>query len=317
MAIPKHDEIRLPILQLLASDQEIKTKDFIQPLAEHFHLSDEEVNQMYPSGNGHIFYDRISWAVSYLTMSGLISKPQRGICAITAKGKELLKTPDKINGYIDEVLKAREPVKKKKKHTTSEQLAIENTNDDLTPQEILNTSFQNIRKSLYKEILEIILSKKPVEFERLVVQLLQKMGYGGEIKDSGEVTKISNDGGIDGIIKEDVLGLGRIHIQAKRYSIDTAVGREEIQRFVGALAVAQSNKGVFITTSYFSKGAIEYVKNLNGANNIVLIDGKKLAEYMYDFGLGVQTEQVLELKKLDTDFWDSMLDDKTKTESGS
>ncbi len=181
----------------------------------------------------------------------------------------------------------------------------------------MKTSFQNIRKSLYKEILEIILSKKPVEFERLVVQLLQKMGYGGEIKDSGEVTKISNDGGIDGIIKEDVLGLGRIHIQAKRYSIDTAVGREEIQRFVGALAVAQSNKGVFITTSYFSKGAIEYVKNLNGANNIVLIDGKKLAEYIYDFGLGVQTEQVLELKKLDTDFWDSMLDDKTKTDSGS
>ncbi len=114
MAIPKHDEIRLPVLQLLAGDQEIKTKDFIQPLAEHFHLSDEEVNQMYPSGNGHIFYDRISWAVSYLTMSGLISKPKRGICTITAKGKELLKTPDKINGYIDEVLKAREPVKKKK-----------------------------------------------------------------------------------------------------------------------------------------------------------------------------------------------------------
>ena len=308
MAIPKYDETQLPALQLLATELEIKTKDFVRPLAKHLHLSDEEVSQMYPSGNGPIFYDRIVWGLSYMYMAGLVDKLKRGFYKITPTGKELLKTPDKINKYIDKIIKLREPVQKKKKQTTSEQLAIENTDDDLTPQEILNTSFQNIRKALYKEILEIILSKKPVEFERLVVQLLQKMGYGGEIKDSGEVTKISKDGGIDGIIKEDILGLGRIYIQAKRHKIDNSVERQDIQRFVGALAVAQSNKGVFITTSYFSKGAIEYVKNLNGTTNIVLIDGKKLAEYIYDFGLGVQTEQVLELKKLDTDFWDSMLD---------
>lgn len=309
MAIPKHDETRLAALRLLADNQELKTKDFIQPLADYFHLSDQEVNQMYPSGNGPVFYDRITWGLSYMHLAGLIDKPKRGTYRITPAGKEILETPGQINEYIDHVVKSREPVRKKKKQTTSEQLAIEDTNSDLTPQEILNTSYQNIRKSLYKEILEIILSKKPVEFERLVVRLLQKMGYGGEIKDSGEVTRISNDGGIDGIIKEDILGLGRIHIQAKRYKIDAPIDRVDIQRFVGALAVAQSNKGVFITTSYFSKGAIDYVRNLNGANNIVLIDGKKLAEYIYDFGLGVQTEQVIELKKLDTDYWDSMLDD--------
>ncbi|MFY7741542.1 MAG: restriction endonuclease [Flavobacterium sp.] len=135
------------------------------------------------------------------------------------------------------------------------------------------------------------------------------MGYGGEIKNSGLVTKASNDGGIDGIIKEDVLGLGRIHIQAKRYKLESTVGREEIQKFVGALAVAQSNKGVFITTSYYSKGAIDYVNSLNGSTTIVLIDGEKLAEYIYDFGLGMQVEQTIEIKKLDADFWDSMKDE--------
>ena len=139
--------------------------------------------------------------------------------------------------------------------------------------------------------------------------LLQKMGYGGEIKDSGFVTKASNDEGIDGIIKEDVLGLGRIHIQAKRYKVDSSIGREDIQKFVGALAGAQSNKGVFITTSHFSKGAIDYVKGLNNTTTIVLIDGDELAEYIYDYGLGMQVESVVEIKKLDTDFWDMMIDE--------
>ncbi len=135
------------------------------------------------------------------------------------------------------------------------------------------------------------------------------MGYGGEIKNSGLVTKVSNDGGIDGIIKEDVLGLGRIHIQAKRYRLETAIGREEIQKFVGALVVAQSNKGVFITTSRYSRGAVEYAENLNGATTVVLVDGEKLAEFIYDFSLGMQIEQTIEIKRLDAEFWDSMKDD--------
>ena len=178
-----------------------------------------------------------------------------------------------------------------------------------TPEEKLFLSYTNILKNIYSEILTTILSKTPTEFEKLVVMLLQKMGYGGEIKNSGLVTKVSNDGGIDGTIKEDILGFGRINIQAKRYKLDIPIGREDIQKFVGALAVAQSNKGVFITTSYFSKVAIDYVENLNGSTTIVLIDGKKLAEYIYDFGLGMQLEQVIEIKKLDFDFWDSMTDD--------
>lgn len=308
MAIPKHDKIRVPVMGLLNKNGTMKLRDFIEPLSEHFGLTDEEVNEMYPSGNGHIFYDRVSWALSYLNMAGLLDKPKRGMYKINDTGIQLLKTPEKVDKYIEEQLEKREPTRQKKK-TTEEQLTIDESSSELTPQEKLYSSFSNIRKSVYTEILNTILTKTPTAFEKLVVLLLQKMGYGGEIENSGLVTKVSNDGGIDGIIKEDVLGLGRIHIQAKRYKIDSSIGREEIQKFVGALAVAQSNKGVFITTSYYSKGAIEYANNLNGSTTLVLIDGKQLAEYIYDYGLGMQVEQTIEIKKLDADFWDSMKDD--------
>jgi restriction system protein len=308
MAIPKHDEIRVPAMELLLRNSEMKLRDFIEPLSKYFKLSEEEINEMYPSGNGHVFYDRISWALSYLNMGGLLDKPKRGIYKINQKGIDLLKTPENVDLYIEKQLEKREPNKTKKK-SREEQINIEEIASELTPQERLYSSFSNIRNSVYSDILNTILTKTPTSFEKLVVMLLQKMGYGGEIENSGLVTKVSNDGGIDGIIKEDVLGLGRIHIQAKRYKMDSCIGREEIQKFVGALAVAQSNKGVFITTSYYSKGAIEYVNNLNGSTTIVLIDGKQLAEYIYDYSLGMQVEQTIEIKKLDADFWDSMKDE--------
>ena len=136
------------------------------------------------------------------------------------------------------------------------------------------------------------------------------MGYGGEIKNSGQVTQYSNDKGIDGIIREDILGFGRINIQAKRYAIENKVPREDIQKFVGALAVAQSDKGVFITTSEFTKGAYEYAESLNFSTKIVLINGEKLAEYIYNYNVGIQTERIIEIKKLDSDYWDNMIDDK-------
>lgn len=308
MAIPKHDEIRVPAMELLLKNSTMKLRDFIEPLSKHFKLSEEEINEVYPSGNGHVFYDRISWALSYLNMGGLLDKPKRGIYKINQAGIDLLKTPENVDLFIEKQLEKREPSKQKKK-SIEEQINIEETASELTPQERLYSSFSNIRKSVYSDILNTILTKTPTSFEKLVVMLLQKMGYGGEIENSGLVTKVSNDGGIDGIIKEDVLGLGRIHIQAKRYKMDNCIGREEIQKFVGALAVAQSNKGVFITTSYYSKGAMEYVNNLNGSTTIVLIDGKQLAEYIYDYSLGMQVEQTIEIKKLDADFWDSMKDE--------
>ncbi|MBS1535189.1 MAG: restriction endonuclease [Bacteroidetes bacterium] len=306
MAIPKFDELRISSLKLLANGSSMKLKEFISPIAQELELTQEEVNQMYPSGNANIFYDRISWALSYLYMSGLVEKPSRGVYKISQKGLEILeKGPEFINEYVDNEIAKREPVKRNK---LSE---VENvaSKERLTPQEELYSSFDNIRDSIYNEILTTILSKTPQAFEKLVVHLLQKMGYGGEIKNSGIVTKYSNDGGIDGIIKEDILGFGRINIQAKRYQLENSVSRAEIQKFVGALATAQSNKGVFITTSYFTKGAIEYVENLFGNATIVLIDGKDLARYIYDFGLGMQIEQTIQIKKLDSDFWDEMPDE--------
>ena len=294
-------------MELMNRKGKIKLRDFTNPLAEHFALTDEEVNEIYPSGNGQIFYDRISWALSYLNMGGLVDKPKRGIYELSQTGRDLLKTPERVDAYIEKQLETREPTRQKK-NTTEEQLKLDDASSESTPQEKLYHSFENIRKSVYIDILNTILTKTPVAFEKLVVGLLQKMGYGGEIENSGLVTKASKDGGIDGIIKEDVLGLGRIHVQAKRYKADIGIGRDEIQKFVGALAVAQSNKGVFITTSYYSKGAIEYANNLNGSTTLVLIDGTQLAAYIYDFGLGMQVEQTIEIKKLDADFWDSMKD---------
>ena len=307
MAIPKFDELREPALRLLSSSDTMRTKDFIAPLAKHFNLTEEEVNRMYPTGNAHIFYDRMTWVLSYFFMAGLVEKPKRGVYKITPKGRELLKTPDKINEYVHKAVAARETKGKQTKKKDVEPEVYADLGNQ-TPQEQLLESYNNIRKNVYSDILTTILSKTPAEFEKLVVTLLQRMGYGGEIKDSGIVTKASNDEGIDGIIKEDILGFGRIHIQAKRSKLDSCIGREDIQKFVGAIA-SKTNKGVFITTSYFSKGAIDYVKNLHSSTTIVLIDGEKLAEYIYDYGLGMQIEDTLHIKKLDADYWDSMKDD--------
>lgn len=307
MAIPKYNEIQLPVLRILSDGKILKLKDFIEPVAKEFSLTNDEINEMYPSGNGHIFYDRISWALSYLNMAGLLEKPGRGLFKINSKGIELLQNPEKLSSYVEKFV--QKSYKQKKELEISPIEITENKVENLTPQEKLYNSFNKIRDTVYDEILNTILSKSPSSFEKLVVLLLQKMGYGGEIKDSGLVTKKSNDGGIDGIIKEDILGFGRINIQAKRYKRELVIGREEIQKFVGALMVAQSNKGVFITTSYFSKGAIEYVQNLYGNTTVVLIDGIKLAEYIYNFGLGMQVEQLIEIKKMDSDFWDSMSDE--------
>lgn len=305
MAIPKHDDIRVPALKLLSENGMLKLKDFVELLGIYFKLTEEELSEMYPSGNGHIFYDRVSWALSYLNMSDLVEKPKWGFYQINDDGLKLLKTPEKVNQYVSDKLSEREAPKQQKKTVIS--LEDETLNSDYTPAEKLYSSFEKIKKTRKEEIINMILSKTPYEFESIVVKLLQKMGYGGEIKDSGLVTKASNDGGIDGIIKEDVLGLGRIHIQAKRYALTNGIGRDEIQKFAGALLGAPMSKGVFITTSYFSQGALAYVQNLNNAT-IILIDGDQLAEYMYEYGLGMQVVQTIELKKLDTDFWDAMKD---------
>lgn len=275
----------------------MKSKEFVAPLKEHYQLSNDEVNQMYDSGNGPVFYDRITWALSFLNANGLVDKPKRGVYQINDNGRVILARQD-AQSFLYSAQRERKP--------SVEAEVVDET--DKTPQELLSASFDEIKQSIYDDILDTVIRKSPRAFEHLVVRLLEKMGYGGQVVAAGRVTQASNDGGIDGIIKEDVLGLGRIHIQAKRYDINNTVGREEIQKFVGALAVAQSNKGVFITTSSYSKSAKEYASNLNGSTALVLIDGQQLAKYIYDYNLGMQVEQVIEIKKMDSDFWDTMSD---------
>lgn len=305
MTIPKHDDIRIYALRHLADNGDVKLKEFEQPLAKQFDLTDEEITQMYDSGKGPVFYDRVAWALSYLSMAKLVDKPKRGLYRINKLGIEMLSKPEELESFVQEKVRGRAS-SKAKDDVSQDQSVIES---DMTPQEQLYKSFESIRLSVYDDIIDTIISKSPYEFEHLVVKLLEKMGYGGQVKNAGLVTKASNDGGIDGIIKEDILGLGRIHIQAKRYGKENTVGRDEIQKFVGALAVAQSNKGVFITTSSYTKSAHEYANNLNGSTTLVLIDGLELAKYIYDYNLGMQVEQVIEIKKLDSDFWDLLKDD--------
>lgn len=308
MALPKYHELQLPVLSMLSDGETRKAKEFLIPLSKQFNLSEEEMNQEYESGNGVVFYDRICWALSYLNMAGVVNKPKRGFYAINDEGKELLKDSTNFRAYIDKKIKDHQPVKRKRKNNDQKEDFVDDSNEQ-TPKESLFESFRKIKDSVYLEIIETIMRKTPREFEKIVVKLLQHMGYGGEIINSGIVTQYSNDKGIDGLIKEDVLGFGLIHIQAKRYKLGNNVSREDIQKFVGALAVAQSDKGVFITTSDFTKGAYGYVNSLTSGAKIVLINGVQLAEFIYDFNLGMQVEEILEIKKIDSDYWDRFLDE--------
>lgn len=310
MSIPSHRVLWPSILDILKDGKPRHSRELEEPLARRFKLTEEDLIELYPSGNGPIFLDRINWALSFLSMADLVERPKPGIYQITRGGRSMLGQPERLAGFVRSKVAERKQQRQQGEPTDAEVAAeaAENGVSELTPEEQLWASFQGIRRSLYETILTTILSKTPQEFEKLVVKLLERMGYGGEVKDAGQVTRYTSDGGIDGVIKEDVLGLGRVHIQAKRYARGNAVGREEVQKFVGALAVAQSKKGVFITTSTYTPGAIEYARSLHGSTTVVLIDGEQLAGYIYDYGLGMQVQQTIEIKKLDSDFWSKMQD---------
>ena len=314
MSIPSVDGLYLPILKLLASGETLRKAQLIEPLAVHFGLDADDVAQEYESGNGAIFADRISWALSYLALSGLLSRPKRGYYAITDLGRKYAqKDAAEVIAYVKQKMAERGRTHKTEGNE-KETVAAAAEIAGITPTEQLEASFEAIRQEIYDEILSTILGKTPQAFEKLVVDLLQKMGYGGRLEKSAQVTRQSRDGGIDGEIREDVLGLGRIFIQAKRYQRDAVIGRPDIQGFVGALQGQNADKGIFITTARYSPDAVRYAQNLS-ATRVVLIDGQQLAEYIYRYDVGMQTEQVFTVKKLDGDFWDEMPDDTAKPAS--
>ncbi|MDP8242631.1 MAG: restriction endonuclease [Candidatus Hinthialibacter antarcticus] len=298
MNIPDYQTCLLPVLQACSEQQEHSIKEIHDQVASHFNLSNEELSEMLPSGNQSVFNNRIGWARTYLKKAGLLISPSRGIFKITDRGiKVLNEKPTKIDAkflmQFPEFAKFQKP---KPDNGTPPPPPI-----DQTPQEIIENEYQNLKKELASEVLEKLKEIDPYRFEKIVVELLVKMGYGGTIKDAGKVLKKSGDDGIDGIIKEDRLGLDAIYVQAKRWGHTNVVTQPEIQKFAGALDMKHASKGIFITTSSFSSGASACVEKFK--SKIVLIDGEELAEYMIDFNLGVSVESTFEIKKVDTDYF--------------
>jgi restriction system protein len=301
--IPDYQSLMLPLLKLVSDRQEHKYRDLIENLATEFQVTDEERKELLASGNQAIFDNRVGWAKTYLKKAGLLDSPKRATFVITQIGLDTLKkNPDRVDAkYLRQFPAFLEfQNASRNDNETEEEIIIVETNEQ-TPEENLDKVYQRIRKSLASELLNRVVELSPNFFERLVVELLVKMGYGGSIKDAGKAIGKSGDEGIDGTIKEDKLGLDIIYIQAKRWRPGNVVGRPELHKFVGALAGQGAKKGIFITTSNFTKEALEYTPK--NETKIVLIDGEQLAQLMIDYNLGCTTQQIYELKKIDSDYF--------------
>jgi len=298
MAIPDYQSCMLPILKFYADGQEHSFREAVEAVAKDFNLTDQERKEMLPSGQQEIFDNRIGWARTYMKKAGLIEAPRRGVNRITPRGLDVLKKkPGRIDvNYLAQFKEFKEF--RALRHTRQEDESEVETNNK-TPEESLESAYQKIRNDLAADLLQRMKTCSPTFFERLVVEVIVKMGYGGTRQDAGKAVGKSGDGGIDGIIKEDKLGLDAIYIQAKRW--DNTVGRPEIQKFVGALTGQRAKKGLFITTSEFSADAEDYVSRIDA--KVVLIDGETLAQLMIDHNVGVSTVNAYELKKVDSDYF--------------
>jgi restriction system protein len=308
-----HEETMIPILRHLADGETRKRSAVLEAIADRFDLSEEERAEMLPSGRLPVHISRSGWGLTYLEKAGYLERPKRGHYRISEAGRAVLErspaglttrelrddSPAFESWYQDSILgrsrkddpgngRAVAPTETRQEDETS------------SPEETLERAHATLQRELASEILDTIAGCSPAFFEDLVVKLLVKMGYGGSFEDAARSVGKSGDGGIDGIIKEDRLGLDAIYVQAKRWQGN--VGRPEVQAFVGALTGHRAKKGVFLTTSDYSREAREYVKNLEA--KVVLIDGRTLADYMIEVGLGVSCVQTYEVKRLDSDFFE-------------
>lgn len=301
MAIPDFQTLMLPLLKVVADGREYRLRDVVELLAKEFYLTDEERQQLLPSGRYPTFDNRIAWAKTYLKKSGLIDQPRRAYFQITERGREVLKSsPSLINMKFLEQFPEYIAFKESPEEVEEQQRMVPSISaQNETPEELIENGARTIRKELAGEILQRVKGCPPAFFERLVVELLVKMGYGGTRQDAGRAIGRSGDEGIDGVIHEDRLGLDVIYLQAKRW--ENVVGRPEIQKFVGALQGQRAKKGVFITTSDFTKEAVEYVRNID--NKVVLINGALLANLMIDHNVGVSLAATYEIKKIDSDYF--------------
>ena len=306
MAVPKYNEFFSPVLRALETG-EIKHVAKIRKFAlDYLNVSEEDRKEMLPSNTQRLVDNRVNWSITYLRKANLIERVARGKYKITNTGLRVLHEKkdhvelkdlyqfDSFRQFINTDTMSEE------KKDLSKPSVLEDLQEG-TPQDNLNASMEQINKELSANLLSEIMERSPAFFEKMVVQLLLKMGYGSALED-GFVTGCSGDEGIDGIIREDKLGFSSIYIQAKRWAEDKAIGRPEIQKFVGALAGQGAQKGLFITTGTFTKEARSYVEK-QLSTKIVLVDGVKLTKLMIEYNLGVSVETVYTIKKIDTDFF--------------
>jgi restriction system protein len=298
MPIPDYQECMLPVLELLADGQDHRLRDLTKAVADRFKLSDAERSEMLPSGQQTVISNRVAWAKTYLKKAGLLANPVRGTVRITDEGKMVLaQKPAKIdNDFLRKYASFADFYKK----TSPVEAEDEHLDVAATPEESLETAYGILHDTLADELLDKVKSCSPQFFERLVVELLVAMGYGGSLVDAGQAIGRSGDGGIDGIIKEDKLGLDVVCIQAKRW--ERTVGRPEVQAFAGSMEGFRARKGVLLTTSAFSKEAEEYITRIE--RKIVLIHGRQLARLMIDHDIGVATGRAYVVKRLDLDYFE-------------
>jgi restriction system protein len=305
MAVPDFQSIMLPLLRFAADGREHSKDEAEDAVARAMGLSDQEKNELYPSGKkAPVFADRLAWARSYLKQAGLVQDTRRSHFMITERGKGVLaENPEKLSMKFLERFPEYQAFKNRtriKRPDDGRQIVRTDVATAVqTPKEAIEYNYQRLRDAVAQELLLTIKGQSPAFFEGLVVELLVRMGYGGSIQDAGQAIGRSGDEGIDGIIKEDKLGLDTIYIQAKRW--DRSVGRPEVQQFAGALAGQRARKGVFITTASFTPDARNYVAGID--SKIVLIDGEQLAQLMIDHNVGVTIDTVYELKRVDSDYF--------------
>jgi restriction system protein len=302
MPIPDFQSLMRPLLEAHADGKERLNRDLVAQLGEQFGLTEEERREMLPSGGARLFDNRIGWAKSHITQAGLLISPRRAISVITDRGREALRIhPARIDLRVLNGFEGYREFRSRRKSVEDDESDTSETEiqNAQTPEELLENAYLQVRRQVEIEILSQIKSSPPEFLERVVVDLVVRMGYGGSRKDAGEALGRSGDEGIDGIIKEDPLGLDIIYLQAKRW--EGTVGRPEIQKFAGALQGQRARKGIFITTSTFSSDALEYTSRIE--TKIILIDGLRLAKLMFDHGVGVSAASNYEVKRIDTDYF--------------
>lgn len=303
MQIPDYESLMLPLLRVMSDGEPRSLKQLRELLADEMGLDTEATSELLPSGSMPVWASRVGWAKTYLKQAGLLEPVSRGVVRITRRGQELVREG---HSHIDSTMLRRYPEfeafrtrRRDSDDTDGSAQSPDSEAQSGTPTEILERAYEQMRDALAEELLDQVRSASPAFFERLVVELLLKMGYGGSRREAGKALGRSGDEGIDGTIYEDRLGLDIVYIQAKRW--EGTVGRPEVQKFVGALHGQRARKGVFITTGRFSNDARAYVGHIDP--KVVLIDGDELSSLMLDFNVGVTSVATYEIKRVDSDYF--------------